>query len=80
MTGEPIPFQRGDYARLSCDGYEPVCFIALAAQGGASLIVMFDGMIDGCVGAMPLLWRDGGYVNVMTGRPVALTPHARADA
>ena len=67
---------RGEFVVLEAAGREPItAFVALASVNGASLIVMFDGLVDGCAGAMPLL-RDpeGVYRNIYTGRPVTMRP------
>ncbi len=47
-----------------------------ASPNGDSLVVEFEAILDGCVGAMPLLREPGAapgdYRNVMTGRPVTV--------
>jgi hypothetical protein len=65
--------KRGDVVQLTdpATGVTLDGWIALASPGGASLMVLFDGLIDGCAGSLPLLRADDGrYHNVMTGRAI----------
>ena len=67
-------FQRGDFVRIGADGRTVDGMVTLASPCGKSLIVMFDAMLDGHVGAMPLLWSEGDacFVALITGHPVIL--------
>jgi len=45
----------------------------MASQNGRSLVLEFEAILDGHVGAMPVLQQDdGGYVALMTGSPITL--------
>ena len=65
--------KRGDVVRLVHEGVSVDAFVALASENGASLLVMFDALLDGCVGSMPLYrGGDGQYRNIMTGTPITV--------
>ena len=64
------PIRRGEFVILTVEGRAVEAFVGLASPTGASLIVFFDAILDGCVGAMPLAYDGQGYRNVMSGRPV----------
>lgn len=80
MSEEPPPYRRGEFVVIYCgaparklDG-----MIGLASPNGESLIVFFDGILDSCVGAIPLfLGSDDVYRNVMTGHAIGLARKGR---
>jgi hypothetical protein len=72
-----MSYKRGDFVQLTIDGLTLRAMVALASPNGASLMVMFDGLLDGCVGMMPLLAHDDGYHNLMTGRAVGVAPDVK---
>lgn len=66
--------RRGDFVRVRVEGDDRTvdAMVVLASANGASVMIMFDGLLDGCVGMMPLLRQpdDADYRNVMTGRAI----------
>lgn len=62
----PIPFRRGDYAHITYKGRTVVAFVAMASANGGSLMLMFDAMLGGYVGVMPVNWINDHYEDVMT--------------
>lgn len=68
--------RRGDIVRVSCPEAEvgergPLrAMVALANHNGKRLFVMYDGVLDGCVAAMPLTWSKGTFRNLITQRPI----------
>lgn len=70
MTSEI--FQRGDFVEITADDRTVDGMVTLASPCGKSLIVMFDAMLDGHVGAMPLVGDVDGFVALMTGNRVML--------
>jgi hypothetical protein len=71
MTGDIL--QRGDVVQITAGDQVVNAMVVLASPNGKSLMVMFEAIIDGHVGQMPL-FRDesGGYVAVITGRQITL--------
>lgn len=69
-------FQRGDFVEISAAGDSIKGMVTLASPNGKSLMVMFDGMIDGHLTAMPLSYDDAseGFISLLSGTPVALRP------
>jgi hypothetical protein len=67
-------FHTGELARLTADGRTVDAVIMLASTNGLSLMVEFDTILSGHVGAMPLLYKDDHFVSVVTGEPVILEP------
>lgn len=66
------PFKRGDFVEITAGDRTVDAMVTLASPCGKSLFVMFDAMLDGHVGAMPLLADGDGFVSIITGRRVAL--------
>lgn len=66
-------FHRGDFVEITAAGATIKGMVTLASEpNGKSLIVMFDGMLDGHVGMMPLLHTERGFIALVMGRPVTL--------
>jgi hypothetical protein len=68
-----MTFSRGDFVEIACGDRTLDGMVTLASPNGQSLIVMFDGMLDGHVGVMPLHWHNEGFIALLTGTPVTLT-------
>jgi hypothetical protein len=68
MTESTRNFRGGDALVIVCGGYRLAAHVSFASENGNSLMVHFDGMVDGHLGAMPLLRGDDGiYRSVLTG-------------
>jgi len=67
-------FIRGDFVMLEFKGRCLRAMVVLASQNGDSLMAMFDGMLGGYVGMMPIRrCDDGEYRDVMKGEIVKVT-------
>lgn len=76
--------RRGDLVRLTCADAEvgngPLrAIVVIASENGESIAVMYDGILDGCVNMMPLLWRDGAFRSIVTDRPIELMVEEPTD-
>lgn len=70
MTGEI--FKRGDFVEITAGDKTVDGMVTLASENGKSLMVMFDAMLDGHVGVMPISVDASGFVALFTGTPVTL--------
>lgn len=70
-----VAFRRGDIVRIEYEGHTSVLgMIALASRNNKSIMLGFESIIDGHVGAMPVsLGTDGVYRSIVTGIEVRLT-------
>jgi len=67
------PYQRGDFVQLTCAGRTVQAMITMASPNGRSLVAMFEALVDGHAGVMPLSQLDdGSFVALITGTPVTL--------
>jgi hypothetical protein len=72
MSGRAI-FARGDRVRLSCGVQTVDACVTLASANGRSLMLGFNALVDGHVGAMAvLLDDDGAYRALVTGSAVQI--------
>lgn len=68
-------FQTGDTVKIQYADESIAGTVILASGNGRSLMLSFDGLIDGHFGTMPVLADDlGVYRSLMTGAAVELTP------
>jgi hypothetical protein len=68
-----IVFQTGEPVTITCEGRTIPGFVHLASPNGKSLMLMFDAMLDGHVGMMPVMFEDDGVFRaLMTGVVVEL--------
>lgn len=52
--------------------------VQLASPNGRSLMLAFEGILDGHVGQLPLLaGEDGVYRSIITNTPVDISPRSR---
>lgn len=69
-------FKTGDLVRIESysDGLTVDGVVMLASSNGKSLMLAFDGFIDGGIGMLPVLRDDDGrYHSIMTGNLVFIT-------
>jgi hypothetical protein len=65
--------RKGELVCLTCEGRSVPAEIVLISPNGKSLILVFDAMLDGHVGTMPIfLDDDGTYRALMTGTPLRI--------
>lgn len=65
--------RRGDHVWATYDGKTVEAMVTLASSNGKSLIIMFEAMLGGHVGAMPVsMLSDGSFQSLMEGRPIDL--------
>jgi hypothetical protein len=72
--------KRGDFVHVTFQGRTVRAMVTIASPDARSLMIMFDGMLGGFVGMMPLLWREArpgleaGYVDLIQHAPAVVTP------
>lgn len=65
--------QRGDVVQITAGDQTAKAMVVIASPNGKSLMVMFEAIIDGHVGQMPIFHDEsGGYVAVLTGHQITL--------
>lgn len=63
-----MSFQKGQRVTLTCAGRSVPATILMASENQRSLVLNFDAIITGHVGAMPvLLGEDGVYRSILDG-------------
>lgn len=72
------PFRRGDFVIIGADGREVRGMVGLASENGRSLMLLFDAMIGGWVGAMPVL-EEGGTWRALNNMPITVRRASRDD-
>jgi hypothetical protein len=65
--------RRGDFITITAAGRSCRAMVTLASANGRSLIVMYDGIVGGFVGAMPVYQRDDGTWIAIDATPIAIT-------
>ena len=70
----PRVWKTGETLYLTLAGRTVEARVSLASKNGVSLMLGFAAILEGHVGAMPVLWDDGLglYRSLMTGMPVGL--------
>lgn len=68
-----MTFKRGDFVTIRCDGRTLPGMVTLASSNGKSLIVLFDGILAGHVGGMPVSQNEAGEYRTLTGMAVELS-------
>ena len=67
---------RGQFVWVTFEGRTVAAMVGLAAPNGESAILLFEGILGGYVGMMPIAWQETGeYADLLTGRPVVVTPY-----
>ena len=75
-----MPLQRGDFVVVRTDsGRELEAMITLATPNGRSIILMYDGMIGGWVGAAAAFLDDAGAWALLDGMPIVIIRNATMD-
>ncbi len=69
---EPPRRHPGERVRVIMGDRIVEAVVVLAGGGGHSLFLIFDGMVGGYLGAMPVLWKNDGYFDLVQGRPVGI--------
>lgn len=64
---------RGDFVTIECEGRTCTGMVLLASANGRSIMVGYEGILAGFVGAMPISQQDDGTYTALTGAPVTLT-------
>lgn len=68
-----MKFRSGDSVDITADGRTLAGMVTLASPNGVSLMLEFDGMLDGHLCAMPVQQEpDGRFVSLFTGKVVTL--------
>lgn len=76
VAGPDPPFARGAFVHVTYEGRTLAAMVVLASTDGVSLAIMFDGLLGGYVGMMPILWheQDREYHDLFTRGVVVITP------
>lgn len=73
-----MKWKRGAHVRITCGTETLLGMVMLASDNGNSLMLGFDGILDGHVGWMPVLRDDDGtYRSIVNDVEVSIE-HARA--
>jgi hypothetical protein len=66
-------FKTGQRVLIECDGHTVPGTVILGSSNGRSLMLGFEGLVDGHLGMMPVLQDDAGeYRALMSNTPVIL--------
>jgi hypothetical protein len=65
---------RGEFVRVTYRGQTVEAMVVLVSPNGESAALMFDAMLGGHVGMMPILWEGGRYRSLMEGEALELAP------
>jgi hypothetical protein len=79
--GPPIgvPFKKGDFVRVTCDGRTVEGMVTMASPNGRSLVLMFEALLAGHAGKMPVLQHDdGSFCALLNGAPVGIEKVGKA--
>ena len=85
MTSDADPpvtlWTRGDFVVATYDGRTVRAMVIIASHNAQSLAIMFDAMLGGYAGVMPIHWdaARNSYVDLLHGRPLVLTRVADLD-
>lgn len=67
------PLKRGEFVLITCKGRTVEGMVTLASPNGRSLIVMFEAILDGHAGKMPVFQHDDGtFAALITGEAVEI--------
>jgi hypothetical protein len=72
-------FKKGDPIWIGCDDRTVEGTIALASGNGLALLLEFEAILGGHLGAMPVMMMDGVYRSIITGEAVAIVPRGEGD-
>jgi len=67
--------RRGEQVFVTYKGKTMRAMVTLASPNGISAIIMFDGMLGAYLGAMPILFKDGRYIDLIEEQPLVVTPY-----
>lgn len=67
------PFKRGDFVNVTYGDRTVEAMVTLASPNGRSLLVMFEAMLGGHAGVMPILQVDDGtFISLIESKPVKI--------
>jgi hypothetical protein len=68
-----VTLQRGAFVEVTAEGRTVRAMVILASPNGRSLMLMFDGMLGGYAGTLPLFLDDDGiYRGLVDQMPVTI--------
>ena len=71
---DAVPLQRGDFVMITTDtGRQVDAMVTHASPNGRSLLLMFDAMIGGWMGTMPIFQENDGSWWALDQMPITLT-------
>lgn len=79
--GPDEPFVRGMFVHVTFDGRTITAMVTLASDNGSSLVIMFDAVLGGYVGMMPLRWSgaDRAFHDLIHDRVAVVTRATHDD-
>jgi hypothetical protein len=63
-TNPPI-LRRGQFVEVTVDGRTLRAMVVLASDNARSVLLMFDGLLGGYVGTMPVIWVVDRYEDLI---------------
>ena len=69
----PSPkLKSGDRARVTFESRTVDAVVFFASENGRSLFIVFEAILGGYVGEMPVLWKDGSFYDLVTNQVVSI--------
>jgi hypothetical protein len=75
MTDDGKLQRRGEFVWVTYRGKLTKAMATLVSGNGESAVIMFDEMLGGHVGAMPIRWSNGQYESLIENEPLVVTPY-----
>lgn len=77
----PRVWKSGERVRITVERRTVEAVVVFASPNGKAMMLAFDAMLVGHVGSMPVLWRDGRYLALVSDyMTVELAPMEAPDA
>jgi hypothetical protein len=74
MTEDGKLQRRGEFVWVTYSGKTVKAMCLLVSDNGVSAVIMFDAMLGGHLGMMPIVWTVGHYESLLEGLPLTMTP------
>lgn len=66
MMPAPLPLKQGDKVTLRVLKGNREAMVFMASKNGKSLMLIFDSILLGYAGQMPVIWKAGEYRDLLT--------------
>lgn len=74
---DPPPLRRGHFVNVTLDGRTVPAMVVVASGNAHSIAVMFDALLGGYAGMMPVLWVDDHYEDLVERRRIEVRLRCR---